>query len=470
MNAFLAFDLGASSGRGILGTLENGQLQLREIHRFPNGAFVQDGSLYWDFPALCRELVAGLKKALEITPEFSIGIDTWGVDYVLLDRSTGLPRRLPFSYRDSRCERGMALVRQKVSAEDLYLETGIQEMPLNTVYQLAAHQAEHPEDLENAVLLPIPDALAAYLGGSWTAEYTIASTTALLKPGTARWNMPLIRQLGLPEDIFPEIVMPGTVCGTLRQDLAEELGCGALPLIKVASHDTASAVAAVPATEDMPLYISCGTWSLLGAELSGPKVERTGFRAGFTNEGGVEGSIRFLTNIMGSWLFQEIRRDWKEKGIDRTFAEMESMARNAAADGFSIDPQDSFFLAPDNMPERIRQWCRDHGQGEIPDDGVLLRTVYNSLANIFARQIGELETLLDRRFPVIYTVGGGTRDRLLLELTANAAGKDVSAGPVEATAIGNWMMQAVSCGICTSIREGRAMIRQTFAPEIIHPC
>ena len=470
MKAFLAFDLGASSGRGILGTLKDGQLHLQEIHRFPNGVSFQDGAWYWDFPALCRELEEGLRKALEVTKDFTIGIDTWGVDYLLIDRTTGLPKRLPYSYRDSRCSRGVELVRQRISAEELYLQTGIQDMPFNTLYQLVIHQAEHPEDLENAVMLPVPDALAAYLGGAWSAEYTIASTSALLVPGKAQWNWDLIRKLDLPEDIFPEIVMPGTRCGTLRKDLAEKLGCDALPIIKVASHDTASAVAAVPCVEGNPLYISCGTWSLLGAELSAPKVEIAGFHAGFTNEGGVNGSIRFLSNIMGSWLFQEIRRDWKEHGVDRSFAEMETMARSAKSDGFSIDPRDEYFLPPDRMPERIRQWCRDHGQGEIPDDATLLRTVYDSLAKVFAERIAELETLLQCRFPVIYTVGGGTRDRLLLELTAQAAKKDVSAGPVEATAIGNWMMQAISCGECASVSEGRAMIRQTFAPEIIHPC
>lgn len=466
-NVFLAFDLGASSGRGILGVVtDGGALTLQEIHRFENGPMPVDGSLYWDFPRLCSELKKGIDLAFEKEPVIDgIGIDTWGVDYVLFDRSTLEPKRLPFNYRDSRTDHAPEKVFARIPQADLYRRTGIQHMQLNTIFQLAAHQETFPGDFDNAVMLPIPDALALYLGGAATAEYTECSTTGLLDPEKRAWDWELIDLLGLPRGIFPEIVQPGTVCGTLKP----EFGHGAVPIYKVASHDTASAVAAVPAPEGHPLYISCGTWALLGVEADAPDCSPAAEKVPFTNEGGTDGSIRFLSNIMGSWLLQETRRNWKQEGRALSFAEMETLARGADGGKFLINPCDSVFLPPDDMPGRIRKFCEEHGQGGIPDDGALLRAVYDSLALAFARGIAGLEELTGKTYPVIHTVGGGTKDGLLMQLTADASGKTVEAGPVEATAIGNLLMQMRGAGVCPDLATAREWVKASFPVQRYTP-
>ncbi|MBQ7394138.1 MAG: rhamnulokinase [Lentisphaeria bacterium] len=457
---FLAFDLGASSGRGILGVLtDGGNLSLQEVHRFENGPMPKDGSLYWDYPALCAELKKGIDLAFQAEPVIDgIGIDTWGVDYVLFDRRTMEPKRLPFNYRDSRTDHAPEKVFAKISRKDLYRRTGIQHMPLNTIFQLAAHLETYPEDFDHAVMLPIPDALAFYLGGAATAEYTECSTTGLLDPAARTWDWELIDLIGLPRSIFPEIVQPGTVCGSLKP----EFGHGDVPIYKVASHDTASAVAAVPAPEGGPLYISCGTWALLGAETNRPDCSAEAEKVPFTNEGGVDGTIRFLSNIMGSWLLQETRRNWKQEGKSLSFAEMETMARRAVSGKFLINPCDNLFLPPDDMPGRIRRFCEEHGQGAVPDDKALLRAVYDSLALAFARGIDGLEKLTGKTYPVIHTVGGGTKDELLMQLTADASGKVVEAGPIEATAIGNLLMQMRGAGVCPDLAAAREWVKKSF--------
>ena len=457
---FLAFDLGASSGRGILGTVtDGGALSLQEIHRFANGPMPKDGSLYWDFPTLCGELKKGIDLAFQAEPVIDgIGIDTWGVDYVLFDRTTWEPKRLPFNYRDGRTDHAPEKVFAKISKDDLYQRTGIQHMQLNTIFQLTAHLETYPGDFENAVMLPIPDALALYLGGSATAEYTECSTTGLLDPAARTWDWELIDLLGLPREVFPEIVQPGTVCGTLKP----EFGHGAVPIYKVASHDTASAVAAVPAPEGNPLYISCGTWALLGVEAARPDCSPEAAKVPFTNEGGTDGTIRFLSNIMGSWLLQETRRNWQQEGKALSFAEMETMARSVTGGQFLINPCDGVFLPPDDMPGRIRRFCEEHGQGSIPDDAALLRAVYDSLALAFARGIAGLEQLTGKSYPVIHTVGGGTKDGLLMQLTADASGKPVEAGPVEATAIGNLLMQMRGAGVCPDLATARTWVKASF--------
>ena len=456
---FLAFDLGASSGRGILGILADGRFDLREIHRFENGPVSRDGGLFWDFPALCAELKKGIDLAFAAEPVIDgIGIDTWGVDYVLFDRATLAPKRLPYNYRDHRTDRIAEKVWEKIPRAELYRRTGIQHMQLNTIYQLAAHAEEHPEDLAGAVFLPIPDALALYLGGAVTAEYTECSTTGLLDPVSRQWDWEIVDRLGLPRAIFPEIVRPGTPGGTLKPGF----GHGPVPIWKVASHDTASAVAAVPEPAGGPLYISCGTWALLGAEIAEPNCSPAAEAVPFTNEGGTDGKIRFLSNIMGSWLLQEIRRDWREHGRALSYNDMEAMARSAAPGRFLINPCDPVFLPPDDMPGRIRAFCAAHGQGAIPDDAALLRAVYDSLALAFARGVAGLEDILRISFPVIHTVGGGTRDALLMQLTGDASGKIVEAGPVEATAVGNVLMQARAAGICPDAKTAREWVKASF--------
>ena len=461
---FLAFDLGASSGRAILGTLENGKLDLQEVHRFENGHKRVGDSLYWDYPALAAELKAGLAKAAAITKDIAaIGIDTWGVDYVLFDRDSKEMVRLPYHYRDERGDRAVPEVQKIISKDDLYSRTGIQFMSLNTIYQLTAHRLEQADDLKNATFLPMPDALAFALGGDFTAEYTHASTGNLLDPATRNWDWELIDRLQLPREIFPEIVQPCTVGGTLSKELAEANGLKAIPIVKVGSHDTASAVGAVPvpAGQDAA-YVSCGTWALLGCELDEPCCDVT--KQTFTNEGGLNGKIRYLTNIMGCWLLQECRRDFKLRGMDASFDTLEAMAEAAEPCGFVINPCAADFVAPDKMPERIKNYCIATKQpgAENMDESAILRAVYDSLALCFADKLAELEKAVGKEYKALNIIGGGTQDSRLMREAASAIGKPVVAGPIEATAIGNILAQAITVNALPDWAAAREVVRNSF--------
>ena len=464
MSSFLAFDLGASSGRAIAGKIENGKLELTEIHRFPNAPVEKNGDLTWDYPRLCEELVTGLGKALAFDSDITgIGIDTWGVDYVLFDKETKQPKRLPFNYRDERTNRSSVKVWEKISPAEIYGMTGIQKMTLNTLYQLCAHKDEHPEDLENAVFLPMPDALAFSLGGDFTAEYTIASTSDLLDPATRSWHWDLIGKLGLPREIFPGIVAPCTQAGVLSEALQKKFNCKAIPIYKVGSHDTASAVAAVPAPVSGEwAYLSAGTWALLGAELSQPSVNDVSREAGFTNEGGLDNRIRFLTNIMGSWLFQETRRVWNEAGKNLSFADMENMARTAEAGRFLVNPNNPEFFTPGDMPQRIRDFCRSSGQGDEMSDAQVVRAIYDSLALYTANKLAGLEKVLGVKYGAFNVVGGGTKDGFLMQLISDAMDIPVISGPVEATATGNILAQGIACGVFKDLEEARETVRKSF--------
>ncbi len=461
---YLAFDLGASSGRAVIGRLNGHNLTLEEVHRFSNGPIERNGSLFWDFPALCSEIINGLKKGLAVAPDIAgIAIDTWGVDYVLFDKTTGDAVRLPYHYRDSRTDTVPERVFQQIPQDELYAETGIQFMQLNTLYQLVAHQEQHPEDFDNAVMLLMPDALSYTLSGVMAAEYSEASTTNLLNPTTRDWHFPLIDKLGLPRAIFPEIFQPCSTSGTLKPELQQQLDCGPIPIFRVGSHDTASAVAAVPAVSKRDwAYISCGTWALLGAELDEPLCSAAAGQAAFTNEGGVAGRIRFLTNIMGTWLMQETRRVWQESGDNLSFAQMETMATEAEALKFFINPNDKLFLSPGDMPRRVAEFCEQTGQGAIPDKKGIMRCFYDSLALCFRTKIEELQKLLRVDYQCLNVVGGGTRDKLLLQLTADCLGIPVVAGPVEATAIGNIIGQGIADGTVDSLTTGRKIVSESF--------
>ena len=472
MKNFLAFDLGASSGRAIIGSVENGRLVMQEVHRFPNGPIEIDGSFYWDYPRLCNELKTGLRNALATGVKLDgISIDTWGVDYVFFDKDTKAMRRLPYNYRDTRTVAAAEKVWQKISKAELYKLTGIQCMTLNTIYQLCAHYEEHPEDFENSFFLPIPDALALSLGGNATAEYTFCSTTNLLDPVSRQWHRELIGKLGLPEEVFPEIVAAGTPSGVLSAELCAELGCDPIPIFKCGSHDTASAVAAVPAPlSGQWAYLSAGTWALLGAEIDRPMMTAESEKQSITNEGGVGDRIRFLTNIMGSWLFQELRRVWNEEGKNLSFNDMEQMARRSEPCKYFINPNCAEFAAPGDMPGNIRAFLKRTGQGEEFSDAEVVRAVYDSLALYFANKIALLEKLLNADYACLNVVGGGTKDGFLMELTSSALDRQVVAGPIEATAAGNILVQAMAAGEADSLDEVRQIIRnsfelKTFAPD-----
>lgn len=471
MKNFLAFDLGASSGRAIIGSVENGKLSMQEVHRFPNGPTEIDGSFYWDYPRLCNELKTGLKNALATGVKLDgISIDTWGVDYVFFDKTTRAMRRLPYNYRDQRTVAAADKVWQKISKAELYGYTGIQCMTLNTIYQLCAHHEEHPEDFENSFFLPIPDALALSLGGNATAEYTFCSTTNLLDPVSRKWHWELIDKLGLPREVFPEIVEAGTPSGMLSAELCAELNCDPVPIFKCGSHDTASAVAAVPAPEQGEwAYLSAGTWALLGAETDAPFINAESEKESITNEGGVGGKIRFLTNIMGSWLFQELRRVWNEEGKNLSFNDMEQMARGSEPCKYFINPNCAEFAAPGDMPGNIRAFLKRTGQGEEFTDAEVVRAVYDSLALYFSAKLGLLEKLLGVRYACLNVVGGGTKDGFLMELASCALNRQVVAGPIEATAAGNILVQAMAAGVLGSLADVRKVIRSSFELKTFSP-
>jgi sugar (pentulose or hexulose) kinase len=343
-------------------------------------------------------------------------------------------------------------------------------MTLNTIYQLCAHYETHPEDFKNSYFLPIPDALARSLGGNATAEFTFCSTTNLLDPHKRQWHWELIDKLGLPREVFPEIVEAGTVSGQLSDELCAEFGCDPIPIFKCGSHDTASAVAAVPAPVSGEwAYLSAGTWALLGAELNGPMISADSEKESITNEGGVGGKIRFLTNIMGSWLFQELRRVWNEAGKNLSFNDMEQMARSSEPCKYFINPNCAEFAAPGDMPGNIRAFLKRAGQGEEFSDAEVVRAVYDSLALYFRSKLETFEKLLGVRYACLNVVGGGTKDGFLMELASSALNRQVVAGPVEATAAGNILVQAMGEGELKDLNDVRAVIRNSFELKTFSP-
>lgn len=471
MGNYLAFDLGASSGRAIIGTIRDGKLSLQEIHRFDNGPVKKNGSLFWDYEALHNELISGLGKAAAGGIKLDgISIDTWGVDYLFFDRSRHEMLRMPYHYRDQRTIAAAEKVGSMMSRSEIYQATGIQYMTLNSIFQLVAHKEQHPEDMANGVFLPIPDALAFALGGDFTAEYTHCSTFALLDPATRQWNWKLIDRLGLPREIFPEIVPPCSANGQLKKELCEKFDLPPVPIFKCGSHDTASAVLAVPAPKNRNwAYLSAGTWALLGVESTSPVITAASENANVTNEGGVGDTIRFLANIMGSWLFQELKRVWNSEGKKLSFNDIEAMARKEEMCKYFINPNCADFAAPGDMPQNIRNYCRATGQAENLSDPEVARTVYDSLALCFRQKLELIESLQNVNYQCLNIVGGGTKDRFLMQLAASALNRQVITGPVEATASGNILAQAIASGEVSGIAEAREIIRNSFDLETFEP-
>ena len=461
MKQFLAFDLGASSGRAILGTLVDGKISLQELHRFENGGVAVNGGLFWNTLGLFKEMKTGLQKALEIGAELSgIAIDTWGVDYALIDQN-GFFAGMPRHYRDSRTDEVMPWTFQRIPQEEIYRETGIQFMSLNTIFQLAAAVRDQEPTLKIAEkLLFTPNALTWLFGGKVCAEYSIATTSQLYNPQTRDWSWKIIDALGLPHSLFPEIVPSCSIAGTLSPALQAEYKCGPIPLILVGSHDTASAVAAVPANgEQSWAYLSSGTWSLLGVELDAPVITEKALQANYTNEGGVGGKIRFLKNIMGLWLIQECRQEWNRRGKTFSFDEMDNMAERAEPFRSFVDPNDPSFIAPGDMPARIQAYCRKTGQPIPETPGQIIRSALESLAMRYLQTMQELEDILGRKLDVLHLVGGGCLNKILNQFTANAINRPVVTGPVEATALGNIVGQALATGDIKTLQEGRDIIR-----------
>ena len=460
---YLAFDLGASSGRAILGRVRDGRLELEEIHRFENYPYEKGGHYFWDFRALLGELETGLKKACSVAPDLaSFSIDTWGVDYALFRNGELLHD--PYCYRDGRTEVAIEDFHQRIPKADFYARNGIQPLVFNTIYQLCAELHDDPAALDGSMMLLMPDALHYMLTGTATSEVTIASTGALLKASNAEWDEEaLINLAGLPSGLFPKLVPPGSPAGCLKAETAARLGIPQKPAVKCASHDTASAVLAMPCADpEKALYISLGTWALLGAELHSAILTPEALESHFTNERGVENTFRFLCNIMGTWLLQETRRTWTEQGRDISFADMEAMAAPLDGQPFRIDPDDAVFFPPGDMPERVRRYCREHGQGEIPSDAALVRCIYDSLADCFQKRINQLERITGRSFDTLNILGGGTRDRFFMRLVARTTRRRVLAGPTEATAIGNILAQMIASGDLKNAAEARALTAKSF--------
>ena len=482
---FAAVDIGASSGRVILGRVRDAgaghpaghpgsarNVELEVVHRFPNGVVEIDGGLRWDFDALFAEVLAGLAAACTVAAVqdetiTSIGIDTWAVDYGLVNKAGELIAQ-PYSYRDDRSRAAVAPVHRKLDPARLYGTTGLQFLQFNTIYQLATEK-----NLDGLQALLIPDLIAFLLTGQRRTEATNASTTGLFDAAAGEWATEFLTALGLPKKLFPPLIQPGETIGTLLPEIASRVGLPAgTTVVAVGSHDTASAVAAVPAREENFAYISSGTWSLVGLELKHPVLTEASRQANFTNERGVDGTIRYLRNMGGLWLLSECQRSWAAEGFTPELPALLTAAAALPPGGPQINPDDSYFIAPDNMPDRIRAAVRRTGD-ILPDDpAAITRCIMDSLASGYARTIRDAERLADRTADVVHIVGGGSQNRLLCQLTADATGKRVVAGPVEATALGNVLVQARAAGqVAGELADLRSLVvashqLRTFTPEL----
>ena len=470
MKYHLAVDIGASSGRHILGHVEQGRIVLEEVYRFENGPKKRGGRLCWDFDALAREVVNGLKACAKLGKvPATLGVDTWGVDFALVDRE-GRVLGDTVAYRDSRTQGMDALVEELIPAQELYRRTGIQKQSFNTIYQLMAVKRQSPELLEQAHrLLLVPDYLHYILTGVMSNEYTEASTSGLVSAAAKDWDRELLRLLGFPQKLFGTLSLPGTALGGLRPALREELGFDC-QVILPASHDTGSAFLAVPAGEGDSVTLSSGTWSLLGVELEQPVTTPESRAANFTNEGGYQYRYRYLKNIMGLWMIQNLRREMAENGQLPGFGELSRLAREAADFPGRVDVDDPSFLAPESMSAAVRAYCERTGQPVPQSRGELLSCVYHSLAQCYAQSVRQLERLTGRSFQAVHIVGGGSQDAYLNQLTASATGLPVYAGPTEGTALGNLLVQMIAQGEFASLQEARDAIRASFAVKEVLPC
>lgn len=465
----LAFDFGASSGRAILGTFDGKKISLEEIHRFSNDPVMLGGTFYWDVLRLFHEIKQGILKAKQAGGFDSIGIDTWGVDFGLLDRDGRLLEN-PVHYRDSRNNGMIEKSGEFISRDRLYDITGIQFMEFNTAFQLLSLKLNRPELLQRAeTMLFMPDLLSYFLTGKKVSEYSIATTSQLVDINTRTWSDEVISALGLPGKIFEKIVKTGTVIGKLSPEICEELGVEPVDVIAAAGHDTQSAVTAVPSLSKDFAFISCGTWSLFGTELESPIVNETSAAFNVTNEGGWDYSTAFLKNICGLWLIQESRRQWIREGSEYSYAELEKLALASEPFRCFIDPDAPDFTAPGDLPSRIKAFCERTGQYVPQTVGEVVRCIYESLALKYKFVFSGLKNCTGKEYGHINVVGGGTKDGLLCQMTASACGVPVYAGPIEATVLGNIAIQLMAKGDIKDIAEARRIIAEgenlkTFTP------
>jgi rhamnulokinase len=467
---YLAIDLGAESGRTMLGKFADEKLTLTETHRFPNGPVRLPDGLHWDILRQWAEIKAGFSVTFKSGVELSsLGVDTWAVDFALLDKNGALLGN-PFHYRDARTDGMLDEAFRHMSKEELFAHTGIQFMQLNTLYQLLAIVCAKSPILDIAqTFVTIPDLLNYWLCGEITNEFTNATTTQCFDPTKWDWSQPVLEAMGIPTHLFGMVIAPGTPIGTLLPDTAEETGAGDVKVVLPACHDTGSAVVAVPAQNQDFAWISSGTWSIMGAEVKEPALGDKALAYNFTNEGGAFDTWRLSKNIMGLWLVQECRREWLRQGQDHSYDEMTQLAAESEAFLAVINPDDDAFFHPGDMPERIRQYCQKTGQRVPQTKGAVLRVALESLALKYRWVLERTEELSGKRLDPIHIIGGGTKNRLLNQFTADATGRMVVTGPVEATAIGNVLMQAIGLGHLGSLAEARAVVRNSFEVEEYYP-
>lgn len=464
MLKLLAYDYGAGSGRGILGRYNGDKLQLDEVHRFSNDPVMVGGSFYWDILRLYHEMKQGIIKCVKNGDgDFAgIGIDTWGVDFGLLGQD-GQLLGIPFHYRDSRNEGMIEAACKIIPKREIYGATGIQFLKFNTLYQLLSMTRSHSIILEKAAtMLFIPDLLNYFLTGIKASEFTITSTSQMYDPIKGDWAKDLISKLGIPDRILTEIISTGSVVGNVLKPVCEELNIKPVQVIAVAEHDTGSAVVSVPAVEGKYAYLSSGTWSLLGVELPAPIINEDTYNLNYTNEGGINNTTRLLKNIMGLWIYQECKRVWDTSGEALSHEVLIEQAAKAAPFAALIDPDDDSFYSPGNMPEKIREYCRKTGQKPPESKGAVVRCVLESLALKYRMAILGLERIVGYAIPVIHVVGGGTMNTMLNQFAANATGKPVITGPVEATAVGNLAAQLLALGEVSNLNEARALVKRSF--------
>ena len=469
---FLAIDLGASSGRVVAGRWDGSKFDLSEVHRFPNEPVAQMGRLQWDALGIWSEIERGLTRAAADRPRdelAGLGLDTWGVDFALLDGAGNLLGN-PYCYRDRRTAGMMQLAFEHVPRRDVFMATGVQPMEYNTLYQLLAMvHAKDPQLEAAATMLTMPNLFAYWLSGRAVAERTHASTTQCLDAGTGRWATGLMDALQIPTRIFPPLVEPGTLLGPLAADVATRTGLSTAPVFAVAGHDTASAVAAIPGLDAHSAYISSGTWSLMGVELPSPIVTDAVLAGGFTNEGGVAGTTRLLRNIPGLWLVAACRRRWQQDGHEYGWAELVAMAERSPGMRALIDPDHPSLVNPPDMPTAIRDLCRATGQEPPESAGEVVRCCLDSLALRCRATLDDLTEVTGERPAVLRVVGGGSQNRLLCQLTADACGLPLVAGPVEATAFGNLIVQAIAAGELGGVADGRAAVAASVTLETYEP-
>jgi rhamnulokinase len=468
----LAFDLGGSSGKAVAGRFDGRHLRVHEVHRFGNDPVRASGRLHWDVLRLLHEIKQGIAAAgaAGLGEIESLGVDAWGCDFGLLDRHGELIGN-PIHYRDELARGAMEEVLQIVPRTEIFARTACQFMPINTLYQLYALRQARADTLERAAtLLLIPDLVRFFLTGEGTTEATIASTTQFLSIATRDWDRALLERLGLPTHLLTPVVAPATPAGRLLPEVTAEIGCAAIPVPAVAGHDTASAVAAVPA-DGRFAFLSSGTWSLLGTELERPIVDERALAWNFGNEGGIGGTYRLLRNIMGLWLVEGCRRSWERQGRWPGYEAIAAATLEAPAFQALIDPNNLSFLNPVDMPDAIAAFCRATGQTppDLQAPGSVMRCVLESLALAYRLALEQTEALTGYRFPGLHVVGGGTRNETLLQFTADAIGRPVRSGPTEATAIGNLLGQLMASGRIGSVREGRALVRESFPIRTFEP-